>query len=422
MLPLDPFGDEHARPRVGGHHDRRRHEAEELEARLEALGVRRLDRVVDLLQDVLRDAIQHRPHVAAVRIEAAEALDEFLRARHRQDEAEVILRQYRHRVGALHLHRHLEAVVQRRLVHLAQRRDGDGRRADLGKERRRVGRVGRVDADAGRDRAHVAEVLLEDRPRERVVERRVRRLQPLQRRRRLVAHQVGPLRERLRHLDAQRAERRQPLAQQRAAPAARPVVAHVLRRVELGALLALGDGRRRALPLAPRARQRAGHRGEAAADRLRPLPEEAAQRRPVDAGAQRVVLAPRVELRADDARPAGERSLQLRLQQRRRRARDGADARQRAALQGGRAGNPQRREVDGHRPERAERRGGHPMRGEVERRVDLELEIALRLPVKTATSRAPSPRNSEMLGSCNTFLRFQSERRSVPLRSSLDVT
>ena len=106
-----------------------------------------------------------------------------------------------HRVGPLHLYRHVDALMCRRAVDLPERRDRDGLWRDCREQRRRARRVVIVCADAGRHRPTPLERLLEDGPREVVFVRHVGRLQPLERGRRLVSDQIGPLRQRLRNLD-----------------------------------------------------------------------------------------------------------------------------------------------------------------------------------------------------------------------------
>ena len=81
----------------------------------------------------------------------------------------------------------------RRLVHLAERCDGDWIRRDGRKEGCRARLVAVGEAHAGRDGPTPPKLFLHHRPRQRVIVRHVGRLQPFERGGGLVADEVGTL-------------------------------------------------------------------------------------------------------------------------------------------------------------------------------------------------------------------------------------
>ena len=121
------------------------------------------------------------------------------------------------RAGALDLDGDRAAVVRLALVHLAERRRGDARGAQRLEEGGAVWVVAVEERQPRRDGAGGVEVLGDDAEGLLVGERRVRRLQRLERLADVVGQDVGPLRERLPQLDGDGAERRQLGAQHRAA-------------------------------------------------------------------------------------------------------------------------------------------------------------------------------------------------------------
>ena len=210
-----PLRHEHAPARVLWQHDRRSDEAEEVERRLEPVAVPRLLHVVELVEHLARHPVDHRTDVAVV--EAAAQRPPRLDGAPRDHKAEVVLREHLQRVRPLHLNRDLPPLVRDRLVNLAERGSRHRLRSDL-REEGGAAVAPLVLAHARGDGSLPAERLLDDGPREAVREGHVGRLQPLERGRRLVAHDVRPLRERLRDLDRHRAEGRHRLAEVPAAP------------------------------------------------------------------------------------------------------------------------------------------------------------------------------------------------------------
>mmetsp|Transcript_921 Transcript_921/g.3453 ORF Transcript_921/g.3453 Transcript_921/m.3453 type:complete len:528 (+) Transcript_921:1250-2833(+) len=201
-------------------------------------GVRRFQVVVHLLEDATPNLVGDLPEVERALPHAPHELEREL-----QDVE--ILRHERENVGALHFDGELHSLVRDGSVHLTERRRCDGLGRDFPKQKRRRRRrqipltilllssssslfslfslllpvPQPLQQQRGCDVAVPAEVLTNDGPRVRAVKRSVLHLQRPERLRRLRAHEVRALRERLPALDKDGAEAREDVAQALAARA-----------------------------------------------------------------------------------------------------------------------------------------------------------------------------------------------------------